>query len=122
MTTTTAPEARTRAAGLDAYRLAEEVARHAAVAARHLSYSELWQARGNDRAARDWAYSADRAEEFYLAEVDEANRRLAAGDAELVSYLRLFGALTLVDEVAVEVALGRACGHHDRPLPGPECQ
>lgn len=30
--------------------------------------------------------------------------------------------LELVDEVAALVALGRACGDHDRPLPCQECQ
>lgn len=32
------------------------------------------------------------------------------------------GVPDLVDEVAALVALGRACGQHDRPLPCPECE
>lgn len=30
--------------------------------------------------------------------------------------------IAIVDEVAALVALGRACGDHDRPLPCPECE
>ena len=113
-----------RAAALDNLKLAEELSRHAAVSARHLSYSEFWQGR-DDAAARGWASSADRAEDAYLAELAEVERRLLGDDpidrSELPRYLALYGVTSHVDELALEVALGRACGQHDRPLPCLEC-
>ena len=86
-----------RAAALDDYNLASEVSRHAAVAARHLSYAELAEAEGKPRVAGDWRFSARRAEGLFLAEVDEVRARLAKGSQDdLARWLALFGATELV--------------------------
>lgn len=85
--TTPAAAAAKRARRLDDYELAQELTRSAARAARFTSYSEVWAARGNTRAADEWADSAARAEDNFLACVEEARARLARqpdqGDMEL---------------------------------------
>lgn len=91
-----ADRAARRAQSLDNFRLAEEVKRHASVAARHLSRAELAYAEGDQRDGDMWLFAAENQELFFLAEVDEARERLAANDQELPSYLALFGAMPLV--------------------------
>ena len=82
---------------MDALDLVAEVKRHASVAARFVSRSELAAAAGDERAARDWSYSAGRHEDAFLAEVDEVRRRQAGvPNAELESALALYGASDLV--------------------------
>lgn len=84
-----------RAETLDNYRLAEEVARHAAVAARHLSRAEAQEEGSWERDS--WLLASESKEIFFLAEVDEARKRLAGGNADdLASWLNLFGATDLV--------------------------
>lgn len=100
MSLTTAQFSAIRAEAMDSFTLAEQVKRHAAVAARHRSYAERNAAAGNDRAAADWMRSVDRNEDHFLAEVDEARRRLAEGgmvETDLRSWLTLFGATSLVE-------------------------
>lgn len=89
-----------RLARLHNQELASEVSRHAAVAARHGSRAAVAELNGQARSAADWRYAADRAEDAFLAEVDEARRRLADPDpavgVDLRRYLELYGAVDLV--------------------------
>lgn len=91
-----AERTRARTATRDNHELAESLARHAAVAARHLSRGEHLIANGQTHEGGLWVAAAEVAEDFFLAEVDEARERLEAGDTELPSYLALYGATELV--------------------------
>lgn len=88
-----------RLARMDSLVLASEVARHAAVAARHGSRAAVAEDARQARLAADWRRSAAFAEEEFLVEVDEVRRRLAAGGSaaeDLRRYLELYDAASLV--------------------------
>lgn len=79
------------APALSAMMLADELTRCASVAARHLSHAEHDEARGHAFAGGSpWRVSAERHELRFLALVDEARRRLDAGDTELERSLALY--------------------------------
>ncbi len=88
-----------RTKNLDNYKLATEVTRHASVAARFLSRAERAEAAGDQVHGEQWRYAAGRAEDHFLAEVDECRRRLAdETDGDLASWLDLYAAMKLVAE------------------------
>lgn len=100
-TSTTSTIESRRAEQLDDFGLASEVSRHASVAARHLSYAEAADTEGDRRSADRWRLSSSNQEDFFLAAVDECRGRLAVDvNGQFRSWLNLFGATALVEEVS----------------------
>lgn len=89
MTNGTATPNSTRTAQLDDFTLASEISRHASCLGRFMSRVET-----GDYA---WATAIDGMEPRFHAEVDEARRRLTSGNTDLPAWLRLFGAVELVN-------------------------
>lgn len=80
-------------ASWDNHVLASELSRWATVAAHHHSHAENAP---SEFLADLWRASAERHEVGFLAQVDEARARLAAGDADLRRHLHLLGVADLL--------------------------